>query len=291
MLVVVFRMNMRKFVLGLVAAAWLTSTPAQAWWSGGHQSVGLVALHQLRPKTRARLEAIVACHPDGGGYASQFSKACVWPDNIHKKPGDHPTWHYRDKAFFDGVPEHEIPHDDQDALDGLAWSREMLANSAISQADRAVAISWLGHLVADVHQPMHATTRCDKVHPDGDRGGNLFPLSVEGIEHANLHKFWDSVALELNPEPSPEKLDAFVARLEMRYPRTFFLGKADDTDPNHWLEESFQVAVQHAYPNIHPSQAPSAEYVTRSQALCEQRIALAGYRLADQLEEFLGSTP
>jgi hypothetical protein len=241
----------------------------------------------LSPQTRAKLDAILAHHPDGGAYASQFSKACVWPDDIRQKPGDHPTWHYRDKAFFDGIPEHPVHHDSEDALYALERNRKILNDPGASQADKAVALSWLGHVVGDVHQPLHASTRCDKVHPDGDYGGNLFALNLEGVTKGSLHKFWDSVALELNPEHTPEKLETFVAEVEMRYPRTFFLGKADDHKPEHWLEESFHIAVNHAYANVHPGDTPSPAYIKESQAICEQRIALAGYRLADLIEESL----
>src|SRR5262249_39587347 len=50
-------------------------------------------------------------------------------------------------------------------------------------------LSWLLHLVGDVHQPLHATTRVSATKPDGDDGGN----GVELSSPANLHTFWDDV--------------------------------------------------------------------------------------------------
>lgn len=232
--------------------------------------------------------AILSHHPDGGVYATSFSQACVWPDDIRKKPGDHPTWHYRDLAFFDNIEEHPIPHDEENATWALAKNRAILRDPSASDADKAVALSWVGHIVGDVHQPLHATTRCDAVHPDGDMGGNLFPIQIDGVEHANLHKFWDSVALELNPDPTPEGLEAFVNRVEMRYPTTSLTSLTDDHNPLHWLQESYDIAIDHAYPDIHTNQKPSPEYIASSQAMCEKRIALAGYRLAYVVEEALG---
>src|SRR5262249_18363782 len=50
-------------------------------------------------------------------------------------------------------------------------------------------LSWLLHLVGDVHQPLHSTTRVSTTKPDGDDGGNGVKLTWP----ANLHTFWDDV--------------------------------------------------------------------------------------------------
>jgi len=47
------------------------------------------------------------------------------------------------------------------------------------------------HLVGDVHQPLHATSRWTKDHPKGDKGGNTF-LIKRHKSVKNLHSLWDS---------------------------------------------------------------------------------------------------
>jgi hypothetical protein len=42
-----------------------------------------------------------------------------------------------------------------------------------ADADKAVAVCWLMHLVGDIHQPLHAVSYYDDDHPKGDRGGKL----------------------------------------------------------------------------------------------------------------------
>jgi len=59
-------------------------------------------------------------------------------------------------------------------------------------------LSWLLHLVGDVHQPLHSTTRVSTTKPDGDDGGN----GVKLTSPANLHTFWDDVlGVEIIPRP------------------------------------------------------------------------------------------
>jgi len=50
-------------------------------------------------------------------------------------------------------------------------------------------LSWLLHLIGDVHQPLRSTTRVSTTKPDGDDGGN----GVKLTSPANLHTFWDDV--------------------------------------------------------------------------------------------------
>jgi hypothetical protein len=60
---------------------------------------------------------------------------------------------------------------------------------------------FLIHYVGDVHQPLHGSSRVDKEYPEGDRGGNSFPVpSIDGAK--NLHSVWDSVAYEFTDDYS-----------------------------------------------------------------------------------------
>ena len=53
-------------------------------------------------------------------------------------------------------------------------------------------VAWLEHLVGDVHQPLHATSRFTKNHPNGDAGGNLVLLCAAPCRD-ELHAYWDGL--------------------------------------------------------------------------------------------------
>ena len=76
----------------------------------------------------------------------------------------------------------------------LDHCEKILANSAAASVDQAAALSWIIHLVGDIQQPLHCVTLVNATYPkpQGDRGGNLFFVSVAG-NTINLHSFWDSL--------------------------------------------------------------------------------------------------
>src|SRR5262249_20568397 len=58
--------------------------------------------------------------------------------------------------------------------------------------EKAVYLTWLFHLVGDIHQPLHCTAVFGERFPDGDRGGNLARIRVTSGP-INLHSFWDGL--------------------------------------------------------------------------------------------------
>ena len=66
---------------------------------------------------------------------------------------------------------------------------------------RSWALRLLIHYLGDIHQPLHATSRVDSKYPNGDAGGNLFPMKPKGGAK-NLHAVWDSVLYEFTKTPT-----------------------------------------------------------------------------------------
>ncbi len=260
-----------------------------AWWNGGHQAVGLIAYHQLSAKQQQKLMRILFSHPGEESYKLNFPLSCTWPDAIRGQEEDRPTWHYKDLPFWDGVSEHPLKQDEETADYAIQANLEVLADEFSSDQQKARAISWLGHIVGDIHQPLHATTRCSPSHPSGDRGGNDFKVDLTNwnVKSGNLHKFWDSGALLLQPEPDPAQLELFVEETERLYPRSSFKSGELQSDSSVWIQESFELAKQFVYPGIQERSEPNPVYIQRSQPICRQRIALAGYRLGLMLRIIL----
>jgi len=75
----------------------------------------------------------------------------------------------------------------------MAENQRILVNE--NDAERkAIALSWLFHLVGDVHQPLHTAQLFTVEYPNGDRGGNEICVRVtQGRQATDLHRFWDGV--------------------------------------------------------------------------------------------------
>jgi S1/P1 Nuclease len=103
----------------------------------------------------------------------------------------HKYFHFVDLPFSDdhtALPPVPTPN----AQTQIAAFRAVLAaTSSDPNLDKLKSydLSWLLHLVGDVHQPLHSTTRVSTTKPDGDDGGNGLKLTSP----ANLHTFWDDV--------------------------------------------------------------------------------------------------
>lgn len=239
-----------------------------------------------------------------------FMIAATWPDRIKKDadyhtdgthngnrpPNDpsagqnigyddlarHKYWHFVDLPFSDDhttLPAVPTPN----AQTQIAKFRAILATVSHDpdvEKLKSYDLSWLLHLVGDLHQPLHSTMRVSATQPDGDDGGNGVKLNSP----ANLHTFWDDV-LGVGEAPSTA-LNALTGL------PTAPAGTANDLNVDHWINESFDAAKQTAYksPPIGAGAGPftlTPVYKTAARNLAEKRIALAGARLAKILNEEL----
>jgi hypothetical protein len=149
-------------------------------------------------------------------------------------------------------------------------------------------VVWLEHLVGDVHQPLHATSRFTKNHPDGDAGGNLVVLCAKPCRD-ELHAYWDGL---LGDGPMIEEATTFGNQLLKRKKPA----KAAETDPAKWVDESFALAKSTVYvtptsddndPGQTISAGPDAAYGATALGVAKSQALLAGYRLAELLNTHL----
>lgn len=286
------------------------AVPAFAWNSFGHMEVAYVAYQSLTPAARARANALLKLNPNYDKWVSWlpagtsdtdkdmmiFMLAATWPDEIRGdhsyisdgRPGANPTanggygdkmvhqaWHFVDTPFStDNTPLPPLPT--PNAEDRITLFRQVLASSS-PDALKSYDLTWILHMVGDVHQPLHAATRVSATDPQGDRGGNNVKLDCAKCE---LHAFWDgalgSVAME-KPDMSP-----VIATGKALAPAD--ATKAADSDPKDWVAESFQAAKETVYaPPIGPGDGPFTlddGYKTKAKQVVMERVALAGARLA-----------
>jgi hypothetical protein len=195
----------------------------------------------------------------------------------------HKYWHFVDTPFStDGtsLPPVPIP----DAQTQIAIFRSTLASNA-SDDLKSYDLVWLLHLVGDVHQPLHCTTRVSRADPKGDLGGNNVKIcTISGECGTNeLHAFWDGL-------PGTDR----KVTTAMKYGQS--LSSKDSALSNNldvatWISESFNDAKEDVY--IDPIKAGdgpftiTSAYQQASERIAQERIAIAGLRLANVLKEDL----
>jgi hypothetical protein len=265
-----------------------------------------------------------------------FMRAAVWGDWVRgpytgapnaeqkaiKDKFDKPVWHYVNLPFIhpDEVEKHdagairkEILEPELDAkgeprnvLAALKYNTARLKAADTSDADRAVAFTWMMHLVGDIHQPLHGTSLIwdanDFKPAHGDLGGNRLAIRpAPGAKAQKLHFYWD--ALLFPGDPGYKAVDPVVTELlndpELKPEKFAELG----AEFLKWAEESRELAISTVYRDqgvflnakalpagrvdLETLDAPlvSEAYAKAANALARKRMALAGYRLANQLKQ------
>lgn len=309
-------------------------TAIRRWDAVGHRVMAAMAYDRLRPVTRARVDDIMRAHPDLGalganvnintpaGIREVFLRASVWPDQIRGDarfyqetdssaqptpllPG-YPTmarragWHYLSRSFStDGTP--TIPLVEPNVASVFPSLAESLGDNALSPSLRAYSLSWIIHVVGDLHQPLHGTSRSTAAAAEGDAGGNRewVQLRGGGRDSINLHAVWDGWV----GRPSRElPIDDVAAAIARELPMA--AGQADDAlslprgeqlvaTVRGWADESATIARYMAYelPPRAGSTPPvlTDAYVALGTRIARQRLALSAYRLAAVIEAQLGS--
>jgi hypothetical protein len=257
----------------------------------------------------------------GGVNAGEWivARAATWPDFVRPKKGnprpDIDKYHNGDFHFIDlpFIPSGEVGFDPDavkakapNAITALEKYSADLKNST-DDVERAIALCWLLHVIGDIHQPLHANKLYSKQFPlpEGDRGGNFF--FVPTSHHTrDLHEYWDGLlgtTAAFTPSGFKE-VDATVMSIrgDQTLTRDALSEELKKKTFKEWADESHDMAVKVAYQNgnlkaknnnidshIHqdfvPPLSPEAEKASVQGAT--RRGALAGYRLADTLNELL----
>ena len=305
---------MRRVLSAIIIAATVLSWQQHplAWHAKGHMAVAYIAWQRLTPAMRRRVTTLLAKNPSIGDWRRRLSSvpaaqkdqmmfllAAVWPDDIKSDPRydnthdtandplarqnigysdhfQHRSWHYVDHPFSeDGTP--LIPVPGVNAEERIERFRQTIASSADDDV-KSYDLVWLEHLVGDVHQPLHATTRVSAQQSLGDFGGNSVTLTLQcrGCP-AELHAFWDGVVGETH---RPTVAAAFGMTLEDPDERA-----AAIDDVATWTNESFRLARSTVYvPPIGAGAGPfslTAAYRSAALDIARERIALGGARLAN----------
>jgi len=299
--------NYRSTSFAILTAAVLALPASALWDAAGHRTVAAIAWEHMTPRARARavelllhgpaLANFASLRPAGASEAARdralFLNAATWADLVRNRNQawhvyHHPTWHYADFYWdVENRQPRDIPGtgpDSLNAVERIVALRATLVDSSAADTTRAVALAWLLHLVGDIHQPLHCSSRVspDEPLPHGDAGGNTFRLD----DDRNLHGYWDRILDEaIAPEPGEDSI-AYASRIAQRSERTE-PRVTSSADVSGWAQEGLRIAQTVVYAGVSRGTAPSADYEAEALRVSEGRIALAGYRLAALLNEAL----
>ena len=314
----------RRFAVFLLATI-LLMQPAFAWSEGGHHLIARLAFSRLGAGEQQQVLGILKQHPR---FAEDFvapanlqsddelnpwimGRAGYWPDIARKQPLYHrSTWHYQlgsSLSIGDRVMVPETPGplsagataatEELYIAQAIELNRRILRNPSSTPPEKAIAISWLAHLVADAHQPCHAgSLYVDGIFPEGDRGANSIPTK----QGRNLHSLWDGL---FGSSDTPNN----IKRRALEVEQVFATVRLDqrvvgNLDPQVWLAESVETARSHVYTTdvlaaVEAAQRSGATkveiidlpqpYLKDAGSIAQLRAGFAARRLAAILQEDL----
>jgi hypothetical protein len=315
------------FVMGLAVVC---PVPLHAWSEGGHHLIASIAFGLLTPEEQTKLLAILGKHPR---YSEDFmtpdklpdqreidrwlvGRAGYWPDVARRQPEYHrSTWHYElgSSATIgnsSGIPVPDrpgpLPADadlqtkDLYIAQALELSKKVMGDKTRSDTDRAIALCWIGHLVADAHQPCHAgSLYMEKVfeEKDGDRGANRILTKQRG----NMHALWDGLlGADWSLRGTRRRMVEITQDAELVRLGEQAAANTNELNPQKWLAESRQLAVEHVYtPEVmeslqlvargvvsEPQEIELSEaYLQNAGRVSQRRAIQAAYRLAEVWRE------
>jgi len=304
-------------------AAWLLLIrPAVYGWSQpGHMIIAAMAYDELSEGDRTKLDAILRNHVKYETWAAEYPAnglsdltkekfvamlASLYPDEIrnYHNPETFGYWHFADYPLCPpDFPMKLRPLPGNDVVSGITDSEDAVAklDKPADAATRAKMLSYLIHLVGDIHQPLHCANWFDTRFPDGDKGGNKAFVRPPGEAPMRLHAYWDQLfgpgapALHAPPVTMILAADHLAIDLAQRFQRADLPELSTHLTPEEWSLESRESAIKDVWLSsklacsADESNAPElpADYRDNAHQVAEHRAALAGHRLADRLHAIL----
>jgi hypothetical protein len=213
------RVGVRCFVLALILTAPLS---ASAWGTKGHRVVASIGEDRLTPEARREVTNLL----DPGTTLADIS---TWADEVRSGRPNSGPWHYVN------IPRGASGYNAQRdcgrgcVVSAIEQSLRLLQDPTKGKAIRQEALKWVVHLVADLHQPLHAIT--------DDRGGNDVPVRFFGLP-SNLHRVWDSEIIDRTyADPGALRVQVLAA-VNCTDRRRWEAG-----GPEEWAEEAHRAAI------------------------------------------------
>ena len=229
------------------------------WGDKGHRTVAILAETHLTNHARQEVTKLL---PAG----TTLDDAAVWPDKEGRRITEFERLHHV------SIPDNAAGYDQERdcearncMVEALNWFISVTTDAKAPVNVRLIALRYVAHLLGDMHQPLHAGRREDRIGID--------IIVNYRAQTNNLHLFWDINVVEMekgNPEELAKKLDSNITvkrRTEWQ-----------SGDPRMRTDESFRLSRSNAY-SLGESMELSDEYVATALTIVRRRLAQAGVRL------------
>ena len=239
---------------------------AHGYGADGHRIAGLIAQGRLCMEAEREVRTL--------GQGQTLDLLGLWADWIRGEPEwQHSApWHYMN--IPDGARLEDYRHPPEgDILWAIKRFAATLADRRESLAERRDALRFLVHFVVDLHQPLH-------VGRESDRGGNRIDVDPGNGEPVNLHRFWDTEAIELTGLPPEEYARSLSGVID---------ANADVWEHDtlmDWARESRELRPD-VYDFEGRNNRLTREYLANAERTTRQRLAQAGVRLAAEINRAL----
>jgi hypothetical protein len=265
---------MKRTVLAVGTFVLILLMPSRlvGWGAEGHEIVASLAEARLTDEAKRGTHVLI-------GDASLASIA-NWADEVRPERDETYNWHFVDipksasdfddqrDCFVPGSKHQGAASDHHNCVvDRIDIFRQVLSDSNARQDERTEALKFLVHFVGDVHQPFHAIGEA--------AGGNEIAVtefgSAEcGRQSCNLHGAWDSGLIR----HTGMARDEYIAHLQKLISDEHWSASGS---PQDWANESHHYALS-AW--LASGAQVGEEYYRKQIAVVDQRLALAGLRLA-----------
>lgn len=276
-----------------------------AWTEVGHRVIAEIAWQQLNEAEQKMIARLLQKESNAPLSSVMMQDACVAMDNDKAITHAFDNWHYVGYPLTDSpvrttksiTPPHIVWALGETASVIKKQTPTVQACGSSKSAISHFMVEAFLHLTADIHQPLHCVERYSEAHPDGDKGGNLFNVIVDG-KTINLHLYWDlGLGVFGTPhksqkenEMTQEKISKLALEIMKEFPLAQLMDPSQESNYSTWAKESYELAKDKVY-QTKEGEPVSATYIQEGQRISKRQAALAGYRLSTQLKTLLPKSP
>jgi len=260
-----------KLVLLLITLL-LMSPQSWCWGQHSHRVICDIAWRNLTETAKQEIRKVLR-HT---GHKT-FANACVWADKVRTIQRYEFTKPHHYINVRESAATIDLQRDcgKQGCVVEAVQEYINILNGMTSKAyinNPQQALLFLGHLLADLHQPLHVAYA-------SDRGGNNTYLRV-GDKEVSLHTLWDVSVAEYKLAKSWRKAGRYLAaKIQPVEHKMWSAGTIID-----WANESLAM-VNVIYGELPEDRVTTTSYFAKNYPLAEKRIQQAGFRLATVIND------
>lgn len=257
-----------KLVKSIILASMLATSSysniAHAWGQTGHRVTGQIAELYLSRDARTAIQLILD--------NESLAEISTYADENRSNPAEFwqevaGPFHYVTVPAGKKYSEVGAPAEG-DSVTAINMYTDTLKNPSSTRADKQLAIKMLVHIIADLHQPLHAGNGTD-------RGAN--DVKVEFFwEESNLHRVWDSGLIDRRKLSYTEWYHFLAPKISAQQAADW-----QTTNPHVYIQESAEIR-ETIYPD---GDRLSWQYLYDNTPMTKLRLQQAGVRIAAHLNE------